>query len=214
MRLEFDEQLTLLHREMIAMGALCEQAIAQSSRALLDSDSGPLAEVARLAEQIEHKEREIEAHCLKLLMRQQPVAGDLRTISSVLKMVTDMERIGHQSADMAEIIGLANIAELGACRQPIAGMAAAACKIVTESIDAFVHKDIELAKAVIEYDDVVDAYFDQVKGLLIELFSRPETNGEQTIDLLMIAKYFERIADHAVNIAQWVLFACTGRKGD
>lgn len=149
--------------------------------------------------------------CLKLLLQQQPVAKDLRTISSALKMVTDMERIGHQSADIAEIIKIANI-KMPGDTQEIHDMAVAVIKMVAESIDAFVKKDIAMAEAVIAYDDTVDRCFDRIKELLIERFSRPGTDGEQTIDLLMISKYFERIGDHAVNIAKWVVFSITGNR--
>lgn len=211
MRSKFDEQLELLNREMITMGALCENAIAMSAKAVTEGDLSLIAPTFSLAEQIGEKEREIETMCLKLLLQQQPVAKDLRTISSALKMVTDMERIGHQSADIAEIIQMANIKGSGDT-QEVHDMAVAVIKMVTESIDAFVNKDIAMAEAVIAYDDVVDGCFDRIKKLLIERFSQPETDGEQTIDLLMIAKYFERIGDHAVNIAKWVVFSITGNR--
>ena len=139
------------------------------------------------------------------------MAKDLRIVSSALKMVTDMARIGDQSADIAEIITLANIHSTDNT-QVIHDMSVAVIKMVTDSIDAFVKKDMQMAKAVIDYDDVVDSFFDKVKKMLIDLFSKPETDGEYAIDLLMIAKYFERIGDHAVNIAKWVLFSITGNK--
>ena len=210
MRSGFDKQLTELNREMISMGSLCENAIAMSAKALLDGDTALAKKVSELSAQIERKERDIESMCLKLLLQQQPVAKDLRIISSALKMVTDMERIGHQSSDIAEIISLANISAGGDTRY-IHDMALSVIKMVTDSIDAFVKKDAATAKSVILYDDVVDDYFDKIKIALIELFSKPGTDGEQTLDLLMIAKYFERIGDHAVNIAKWVLFSITGR---
>ena len=200
MRLKFDEQLALLNEELITMGALCENAIATSSKALTSGDFELAAGVRVLSEQINQKEKDIQNLCLKLLLQQQPVAKDLRAISSALKMITDMERIGDQSADIAEIINTFNISD----------MAQAAIKMVTESIDAFVKKDIDIARSVIEYDDVVDGYFDKIKSMLIEKFSKPETDGEYALDLLMITKYYERIADHAVNIAGWVLFSITG----
>lgn len=213
MRSKFDEQLELLNKEMITMGALCENAIAMSAKAVTEGDLSLTSLILALAEQIDQKEREIETMCLKLLLQQQPVARDLRTISSALKMVTDMERIGHQSADIAEIIQMANI-RVSEDIEEVHDIAAAVIKMVAESIDAFVKKDVSMAEAVIAYDDVVDRCFDRIKGLLIERFSRPGTDGEQTIDLLMIAKYFERIGDHAVNIANWVIFSITGRKGE
>ena len=210
MRSGFDKQLTELNREMISMGSLCENAIAMSAKALLDGDTALAKKVSELSAQIERKERDIESMCLKLLLQQQPVAKDLRIISSALKMVTDMERIGHQSSDIAEIISMANISA-GGDTMYIHDMALSVIKMVTDSIDAFVKKDAATAKSVILYDDVVDDYFDKIKLALIELFSKPGTDGEQTLDLLMIAKYFERIGDHAVNIANWVLFSITGR---
>lgn len=211
MRSKFDEQLELLNRELITMGALCENAIAMSAKAVTEGDLSLTGQIFSLAEQIDDKEREIEAMCLKLLLQQQPVAKDLRTISSALKMVTDMERIGHQSADIAEIIKMANIKASGNTGE-VHDMAVAVIKMVAESIDAFVKKDVVMAEAVIAYDDVVDGCFDRIKKLLIECFSQPGADGEQTIDLLMIAKYFERIGDHAVNIAKWVVFSITGNR--
>ena len=211
MRLQFDEQLDLLNKELITMGALCENAIAMSAKALTEGKPVLAKTVPDLSVQIDHKEREIETMCLKLLLQQQPVAKDLRSISSALKMVTDMARIGDQSADIAEIITLANIHATDDT-QIIHDMSVAVIKMVTDSIDAFVKKDMQKAKAVIDYDDVVDCFFDQIKKILIDLFSKPETDGEYAIDLLMIAKYFERIGDHAVNIAKWVLFSITGKR--
>lgn len=211
MRSRFDEQLELLNREMITMGALCENAIAKSAKAVTDGDMSLISPVFSLAEQIEEKEREIESMCLKLLLQQQPVAKDLRTISSALKMVTDMERIGRQSADIAEIMNVANI-KVTADAHEVHDMAVAVIKMVAESIDAFVKKDVAMARAVISYDDVVDGCFDRIKRLLIERFSQPDADGEQTIDLLMISKYLERIGDHAVNIAGWVVFSITGSR--
>ena len=211
MRLQFDEQLDLLNRELITMGSLCESAIALSAKALVEGIPAIAKNVTDLSEQIDHKEREIENMCLKLLLQQQPVAKDLRTVSSALKMVTDMARIGDQSADIAEIIGLANIRTTDDM-EIIQDMSVAVIKMVTGSIDAFVKKDAQMARSVIAYDDVVDAFFNQVKQILADLFSQPEADGEYAVDLLMIAKYFERIGDHAVNIANWVLFSITGNK--
>ena len=212
MRSRFDEQLDLLNKEMITMGALCENAIAMSANAVAEGDLALTESIPALAEQIGQKEREIESLCLKLLLQQQPVAKDLRIISSALKMVTDMERIGHQSADIAEIVRMANL-KVGGDTEEVRNMALAVIKMVSESIDAFVKKDDAMAQAVIAYDDVVDDCFDRVKNLLIDRFSQPEADGEQTIDLLMVAKYFERIGDHAVNIAKWVVFSITGSRG-
>ena len=209
MRSGFDSQLETLNAELVAMGALCENAIALSARALSEGDTDLAKRVPQLAEKIDTKEREIEGMCLKLLLSQQPVARDLRTISSALKMVTDMERIGDQSADIAEIVATANISA-GEDALNIRDMAFAAIKMVTESVDAFVKKDVGIAKQVIEYDDVVDNCFCAVKDRLTERLKQPEADGEFALDLLMIAKYFERIGDHAVNIAGWVIFSITG----
>ncbi len=211
MRSKFDEQLDLLNKELITMGAFCENAIELSANALTEGKPELADTVFHLSAQIDEKEREIENRCLKLLLQQQHVAKDLRIVSSALKMVTDMARIGDQSADIAEIITLANIHSTDNT-QVIHDMSVAVIKMVTDSIDAFVKKDMQMAKAVIDYDDVVDSFFDKVKKMLIDLFSKPETDGEYAIDLLMIAKYFERIGDHAVNIAKWVLFSITGNK--
>lgn len=210
MRSKFDQQLELLNKELITMGALCEKAIAMSAKALTEGSLELAKSVPDLSVQIDHKEREIEAMCLKLLLQQQPVARDLRIISSALKMVTDMERIGDQSADIAEIITMANIGSADNT-QVIHDMSVAVIKMVTKSIDAFVKKDREMAREVIDYDDVVDSFFNQIKEMLIDLLGKQSTDGEYAIDLLMIAKYFERIGDHAVNIAKWVLFSITGR---
>lgn len=211
MRSKFDEQLNMLHRELITMGALCENAIADSAKALVDGDIHKAESVPELAARIDQKEREIESMCLKLLLQQQPVATDLRVVSSALKMITDMERIGKQSADIAEIVTLANIKNTHDT-DDIHNMAVAAMKMVTDSIDAFVHKDAGAARAVIDYDDIVDGFFDKIKRTIIDYFSRSEPDSEYAIDLLMIAKYLERIGDHAVNIANWVLFSITGNR--
>ena len=209
MRSVFDEQLERLNKELISIGALCENAIFMSSKALLEGDMILAKQVPELALQIDQKEREIEALCLKLLLQQQPVARDLRIISSALKMITDMKRIGVQAADIAEIITMANIT---ASRDTmyISDMAKATIKMVTDSIDAFVKKDTVIAQAVVAYDDVVDDYFDKVKKTLVGLLTKTPTDSEYVLDLLMIAKYFERIGDHAVNIAEWVLYSITG----
>lgn len=170
-----------------------------------------LAEKAiMIDEKIDQKEREIENLCLRLLLQQQPVAGDLRLISAALKMITDMERIGDQAADISDIIIIGKIrAENGTLY--IGDMANATIKMVTQSIDAFVNRDLKLAVAVIDYDDAVDELFTRVRNELIKRIENKTVNGEYAIDLIMIAKYFERIGDHATNIAEWVEFAITGR---
>ena len=209
MRSRFDEQLAQLHRELIEMGALCEEVIALSSQALTEG-SGALAEkVAPLDHDIDRKERDIENLCLRLLLHQQPVAGDLRQISAALKMITDMERIGDQADDIAEIILSRGGRELDA-DEALRDMARATIRMVSSSVDAYVKQDVDMAEKVIAADDVVDGYFDKIKGQLIERIAQGEGDGEATLDLLMIAKYYERIGDHATNIAEWVEFSVTG----
>lgn len=209
MRSKFDEQLSTLNRELITMGALCENAIAKSAKALAERDLALARSVPDLSVQIDEKERQIEGLCLKLLLQQQPVATDLRVISAALKMVTDMERIGDNSGDIAEIITVANLSPADEA-EDISAMARAVIKMVTDSLDAFVAQDVAAAQAVIAYDDVVDGYFSKVKRLLIQRVRSAETDAEQALDLLMIVKYLERIGDHAVNIAKWVVFSITG----
>ncbi len=213
MRTKFDEQLEQLNSELIKMGGLCEEVITNAARALLKGDPKLAKEVLPVDQEIDRKEHEIETLCLKLLLQQQPVARDLRLISSALKMVTDMERIGDQAADIAEITQLANI-PLDNNNIHIRDMASATVDMVNGAITAFVQRDLELAHAIIDYDDVVDNLFDQVKDELINLISDNPLSGEFAVDLLMVAKYFERIGDHAVNIAEWVEFAITGTHKD
>lgn len=209
MRNRFDEQLELLNKKMTEMGAECESIIALAAEALL---SGNTAEAKKAMEQgrsIDQMEREIENICLKLLLQQQPVARDLRVISAALKMITDMERIGDQAEDIAEIIVFLN-GRTGAECHGIRKMAEATIKMVTDSVDAYVRGDLKLAEEVCRYDDVVDNDFSQIKKALIEMITENSADGEYALDILMIAKYFERIGDHAVNIAEWVEFSVTG----
>lgn len=209
MRNKFDEQLLHLNQKMIGMGALCERFIALAAEALLNGDTKGAEEIARHGHEIDEMEREIEGICLKLLLQQQPVASDLRQISAALKMITDMERIGDQAEDIAEIIPHLG-GRTGKELADFKPMTEAACKMVTDSIDAFVKKDLELAKSVSKQDDIVDDCFARVKSKLIDMISETKADGEYAVDLLMIAKYFERIGDHAVNIAEWVEFSVTG----
>ncbi len=214
MRSKFDEQLALLREELTAMGALCEQAIALSTKALLTENNQLAKEAMHVEEEIDQKERDIETLCLKVLLQQQPVASDLRQVSAALKMITDMERIGDQASDIAEIVTVAAIHNMEDTAE-IGNMARATIKMVTESVDAYVNGDTALARAVIAYDDVVDQLFDKIRSSLIAFIAQHPENGAGAIDLLMIAKYFERIGDHAVNIAEWVLFSVTGlHKGE
>ena len=209
MRIKFDEQLALLNHELIAMGALCEEAIATTARSVMDNDRTLSERVRDLEYQIDQKEREIETLCLKLLLQQQPVARDLRLISAALKMITDMERIGDQALDIADTAGFMGplAAEdaglLGDLARTVVGM-------VTDSVDAFVRQDRDFAVAVMRRDDEADALFDRIKKSIIDRLAQSRGEGEYALDLLMIAKYLERIGDHATNIAEWVEFAETG----
>lgn len=208
MRSRFDEQLELLNVELIRMGALCEDAISYASRTMLGE--GNLAEqVYKTDREIDQKERDIENLCMRLLLKQQPVASDLRLVSSALKMISDMERIGDQASDIAEISSFIQTRDVES-NLHIRDMAEATIHMVTQSIDSFVKKDLEIAREVIRYDDVVDDLFNKVKEELIGLIARDSSSGEFCIDMLMIAKYFERIGDHATNIAEWVEFSITG----
>ena len=210
MRNRFDEQLNNLNNELITMGALCEDAISSAVKLLVDNNLKMKETVYETDKQIDQKERDIETLCMKLLMQQQPVASDLRTISSALKMISDMERIGDQASDIAEIAEYANGCGMQS-ETHIADMARATIQMVTDSIDSFVKKDVALAHTVIEHDNIVDDLFDKVKGELITAIENKAANAEALIDLLMIAKYFERIGDHAENIAEWVIYSITGK---
>ena len=209
MRSRFDEQLSQLNREMIEMGALCEEVIALASQALTEGNAALAKKVAPLDGEIDQKERDIEAMCLRLLLQQQPVARDLRQISAALKMITDMERIGDQAEDIAEIVPFV-VGHSAENDVLLKEMARATIRMVTESVDAYVKQDLALAEQVVAEDDTVDSFFDQVKEQLIGCIARSPEEGEYALDLLMIAKYLERIGDHAVNIAQWVTFSVTG----
>lgn len=210
MRSRLDAQLEQLHTALIEMGALIEYAISSAADALFGQDVAQAARSIAFDREVDQKEKDIESLCLRLLLQQQPVARDLRLISAALKMITDMERIGDQSADIAEIVshlaGAPYITDLSALRR----MAEAACGMVKRSVDAFVQRDLALAQAVVADDDFVDAQFCAVRRTLVELLRRDASCGEQALDLLMVAKYLERIGDHAVNIAEWVIYSMTG----
>lgn len=212
MRNRFDEQLETLNKELIKMGSLIEYAIENATDAFISQNNEKAQMVISFDKEVDEKEKEIEGLCLKLLLQQQPVARDLRQISAALKMITDMERIGDQAADISEIVMmLGKYPELKEMIH-IPKMAEATIKMVKESIDAYVKKDLELAKQVIDYDDVVDDLFVVVKDELIELIRSNAKQGEAAADMLMVAKYYERIGDHATNIAEWVIFSITGEK--
>ena len=209
MRNRFDRQLEELNEMLIHMGELCETAIEEATGALEGHDIARAKAVITADSEIDQMEKEIENLCLKLLLQQQPVARDLRQISAALKMITDMERIGDQASDIAEIIGFLN-GRIGSDAQYICQMAVAAMRMVTESVEAYVKRDVAMAEATIQHDDVVDDLFLKVKNSLIQMISENPKDGEYALDLLMIAKYFERIGDHATNIAEWVVFSVTG----
>jgi len=212
MRNRFDEQLEQLNVGLIKMGALCEESIACAVKALFDEKTSEMiTKVNDNEEETDHMEHDIEALCMKLLLHQQPVAKDLRCVSSALKMISDMERIGDQSQDIAEIAGFVHSTEL-AGKVHISDMANEAISMVTMSVDSFVRKDVKLAKAAIEADDKVDARFLEVKRELIKLVRSDSGDAEYFMDLLMAAKYLERIADHATNIAEWVVYSITGER--
>ena len=214
MRSRFDEQLIQLNNNLIEMGALIERAISRATKALMSQDADSARDIIEGDVVIDEKEKEIESICLKLILNQQPVARDLREISTALKMITDMERIGDQAADISELCVFLSMQEYIKELEHIPKMAEATIKMVTEAIDAFVKKDLVLAQAVIDYDDVVDELYIAVKQDLIALIHEDVKNGEQAFDLLQIAKYYERIGDHAVNIAEWVIFSITGKHKD
>ena len=209
MRNLFDDQLNTLHRKLIEMGSACETAIDLAVRALLEGNADIAHEAAAHDREIDNMEREIEAICLKMLLQQQPVARDLRQISAAMKMITDMERIGDQAEDIVEIVPYMN-AHPDEKYPKIREMAKAAQSMVTEAVDAYVKQDLELARKVMAHDDVVDDYFTQVKNGIIDIIAAEPSQGEYALDLLMIAKYFERIGDHCTNIAEWVEFSVTG----
>jgi len=215
MRSQFEEQLNLLNMELLEMGALIEHAIESACQALINRDVEAANKAIIFDKEVDLKEREIEELCLKLLLQQQPVARDLRQISAALKMITDMERIGDQAADISGIV--IYLAEKPYIKKlvDLPKMAEAAIRMVTGALDAYVKKDLEIAKQIIEMDDIIDDLFVVVKNELIEDIHRDAENGAQAMDLLMVAKYFERIGDHAQNIAEWVEYSITGmHKGE
>lgn len=210
MRNRFDEQLFELNREIIEMGAMCEEAISSASKALINGNLKQAKQVRANGIAIDQMERNIENRCMKLLLHQQPVARDLRLISAALKMITDMERIGDQAEDIAEIVIFLNGHTMETMNL-IDVMSEETVKMVTDSVDAFVKKDVNLAQKVIEQDDIVDYYFSEIKYAITTLIKENSKDGEFAIDILMTAKYLERIGDHATNIAEWVIYSVTGK---
>lgn len=213
MRNRFDRQLMELNNELFEMGSLIEQAIEMGISALVKQDVEKAQQAIKFDEEIDQQEKTIESLCMKLLLQQQPVAKDLRLISSALKMITDMERIGDHAADISEmtILMADSSYEKSAINiELVKDMAKETTDMVIKSVDAFVNKDVELARWVIKRDDVVDEYFAKFKQHLIHKINENVKNGEQATDMLMVAKYFERIGDHATNIAEWVIYSITG----
>ena len=208
MRNKFDMQLELLNEQLTRMGELCELAINRVTKALVEGNLEQAKKVMAADEEIDQMEKDIERLCLKLLLQQQPVAKDLRQISAALKMITDMERIGDQTADIAEIIISAGMSDAGDVKK-IEEMSAGVARMVNDSVTAYVERDLELARKVMEADDNIDRLFDDIRGSIINLIAEGN-RGEQGVDLIMIAKYLERIGDHATNIAEWVEFSITG----
>lgn len=210
MRNLFDAQLNTLHRKLIEMGSACETAIDLAVKALLEGNTEVAREAAAHDREIDNMEREIEAICLKMLLQQQPVARDLRQISAAMKMITDMERIGDQAEDIGEIVPFLK-GRTGLECEDIKLMAETAQQMVRSAVDAYVNQDTSLVKKVIAMDDIVDDAFIRTKETLIRMITDNRKDGEYALDLLMIAKYLERIGDHATNIAEWVAFSITGQ---
>ena len=211
----FDDELSLLNTELIKMGALCERAVRSALNVYFLGKKADAETANKLEKEIDSKEIDIEDLCMKLILRQQPVAGDLRLISSAIKMISDMERIGDQAQDIADIAINIDSEEIND-HVHIRNMSETALSMVSKSIDAFVKKDVSTAEEVIKMDDIVDEGFDKIKEELIQAVREDSKKSEEYIDILMIAKYIERIGDHAVNIAEWVEYSVTGthRKGE
>lgn len=212
MRDRFHEQLQQLSEALITMGALCEEAISDAAKSYFTGDRRLGERAGQLEQQIDQQQRDIESLCMQLLLRQQPVARDLRTISAAMRMISDMERIGDQAADIAEIVrhGAGQLP----CPLRLREMARAAIHMVTDSIDAYVNADLDMAQTVMKADDVVDDYFLSMRDELVSAIRRDSAEADHYLDLLMIAKYLERIGDHAVNIAEWVEYSITGVRRD
>ena len=211
MRTEFNKELQTLHEELIAMGASCERAIALAASSITESKPELKDEVQATEEEIDRAERGIEALCMRLLLRQQPVATDLRNISAALKMISDLERVGDYAVDIAELAPYLATAQLSG-KVHLREMALAAVDMVRQSVQAFVDSDVHLAEQVKAGDDKVDALYDKLKTEAVELIRGGQLDAHAALDLGMAAKYFERIGDHAVNVAEWVLYSKTGEK--
>jgi len=211
MRDSFQKHLEILHTELIGMGALCEEAIAGAIKGLLNDDPGLSQKAIELEKDIDMKEHEIESLCVRLLLREQPVAGDLRQIIAAQRIIADMERIGDQAQDIGNLTTYM-VGKKVKNDSHIAEMAKEAAKMLTDSVDAFVESDLQKALGVIRYDDIVDGFFIRIKKELIDIISEDSANAEACLDLMIIAKYLERIGDHATNIAEWVVYSVTGER--
>ena len=212
MRSKFDEQLKILNQEMMFMGSMIEDSIQKAIDALMSQDKELARKIMESDSDVDHEQKKIEGICFNLLMQQQPVARDLRGISAAMKMVTDMERIGDHASDISEITIMLADKPYVLEQDDIKKMASETVLMLIRSIEAYVEKDMEKAKKVIKHDDVVDDLFDKVKSEIIEMIRKEPEDGEQATDMLMIAKYFERIGDHATNIGEWVIFALDEKK--
>ena len=208
MRERFEQQMEILHTELIELGALCEQAIGRTYEVLLEGNQRAAEEIIKKDQVVDAKEREIEDLCFRIILQQQPVARDLRQVSAALKMITDMERIGDQASDIAE---LARFIRKGSSQHShLNQMATDVVKMISESVDAFIHLDIDRARQVIAYDDVVDDLFNDMKKEMMQAIREQNLDADRVVDYLMMAKYLEKVGDHAVNIAQWAIFRMTG----
>ena len=207
MRSKFDEQLNQLNKEMMNMGVMIEESIQKAIKALMKQDVDLATEIMTADEEVDRQQKKIEQICFNLLIQQQPVARDLRMITAAMKMVTDMERIGDHAADISEMTVVMADHPYQLNLGSVNRMASETTVMLRQSIEAYIEKDISKAKKVIERDDVVDGLFDQLKSEIIEMIHSKPEEAEQTADMLMVGKYFERIGDHATNIAEWVIFS-------
>lgn len=214
MRDNFDKQLLELNNSLIEMGEMVKKAISDATKALIEQDVEFAQKIISADDIIDDREKEIESLCLKLILRQQPVARDLRLVSAILKLITDLERIGDHASDISEYTIMLADRPYIKKMEHIPQMAAVTMRMVIDSITAFVNKDIDLAKKVIANDDEVDNLFETVREELTQLISENPNNGDQAIDIMMVAKYYERIGDHATNVAEWVVFSITGAHKD
>lgn len=211
MREYYDIQLNDLNNQIIEMGAMVEKSVAYSTLALVESDVERIKKVDKYEIAINAKEKDIQSLCVRLIMHNQPVAKDLRFISAVLKMITDLERIGDHAQDIAELAKLINVESFTQTTADISKMANTAAEMVNIGVDAFVKRDLELAQKVAEMDNIVDALFVKVRDELIEGIKSGEYDSAAAIDLFLATKYYERIGDHAVNVAEWVIYSLTGK---